>query len=116
MSFKTTHTFDYRYNETTTIMCKYPDRIPIICERAKNASKDCPNIDKRKYLVPNDLSVGQFVYVIRKRLNVMPEKALFLFINGIIPSTSVLLCNMYDCYKDSDGYLYVTYTFENKFG
>lgn len=116
MSFKTTHTFEERYNETKGIMTRYQDRIPIICEKAINASKDCPDIDKRKYLVPNDLSIGQFMYVIRKRLRLPPEKALFLFINGMIPSSSFLICNIYECYKDVDGYLYVNYTLENTFG
>lgn len=116
MSFKSNNSFENRYNETMLIMQKYPDRIPIICEKSKNSSKECPVIDKKKYLVPNDFSIGQFVYVIRKRLKIIPEKALFLFINGLIPPTSFLLCNMYALCKDSDGYLYVTYTFENTFG
>ena len=116
MNFKTMISFEERFNETKRIMIKHPDRLPIICERSINASKECPYIDKRKYLVPNDLTVGQFVYVIRKRLKIPGEKALFLFINGIIPSTSVLLTHIYDYYKDEDGYLYVTYTYENTFG
>lgn len=116
MSFKSKHSFEDRFNETRTILERYPDRIPVICERARNASKDCPDIDKHKYLVPNDLSIGQFVYVIRKRLKITPEKALFLFINGMILSSSILISSIYDCYKDKDGYLYVMYTFENTFG
>lgn len=38
----------------------------MICEKAEKS--DIPEIDKRKYLVPADLTVGQFVYVIRKRI------------------------------------------------
>ena len=44
------------------------------------------------------------------------EKALFLFINGIVPSSSSLLSTIYDQQKDEDGFLYVKYTFENTFG
>ena len=44
---------------------RYPDRIPVICE--KDPRSDIPPVDKRKYLIPMDLTVGQFVYVIRKR-------------------------------------------------
>ena len=115
-SFKHKNSFKERYNESITILAKYPDRIPVIVERATNSSDDCPDIDKHKYLVPNDLSIGQFVYVIRKRLKIPPEKALFLFINGMILSSSILISSIYDCYKDKDGYLYVMYTFENTFG
>ena len=37
----------------------------MICE--KDPRSDIPPVDKRKYLIPMDLTVGQFVYVIRKR-------------------------------------------------
>lgn len=45
-------------------------------------------IDKKKYLVPADLTVGQFVYVIRKRIKLSPEKAIFIFVNEILPPTA----------------------------
>ena len=50
-----------------------------------------PGIDKKKYLVPGDLTVGQFVYVIRKRIKLEHEKTLFIFINGILPATGLAL-------------------------
>jgi hypothetical protein len=33
MCFKKKHTFEYRFNETYRILQKYPDRIPVICEK-----------------------------------------------------------------------------------
>lgn len=35
--------------------------------------------------MPADLTVGQFHYVIRKRIQLAPEKALFLFCSNTIP-------------------------------
>ena len=64
---------------------KYPDRIPVIVEKAGRS--DIPDIDKKKYLVPGDLTAGQFVYVIRKRIKLSPEKAIFIFVNNILPPT-----------------------------
>ena len=49
-----------------------------------------PVIDKKKYLVPGDLTVGQFVYVIRKRIKLEHEKTLFIFINNVLPATGHL--------------------------
>ena len=40
-----------------------------------------------RYLVPADLTVGQFVYVIRKRIRVSPEKAIFMFVKNVLPPT-----------------------------
>ena len=66
-----------RREESARILAKYPDRIPVIVE--KNGGSSVPDIDKCKFLVPTDLTIGQFVYVVRKRIRLEPEKAIFLF-------------------------------------
>ena len=68
------------------IRSKYPERVPVICE--KDARSDIPDIDKKKYLVPADLTVSQFTWVIRKRIKLPPESAMFLFINDHLPQAS----------------------------
>jgi len=44
-----------------------------------------PDIDKRKFLVPNDITIAQFMWIIRKRIQLAPEKAIFLFVNKTMP-------------------------------
>ena len=114
--FKNTFSLNDRKRESEKIMTSYPDRIPIICERSLTASKDCPIIDKKKYLVPRTYKIGEFLFVIRKRLKLPPEKAIFLFVNGTIPPTSSLVGDVYQTYKDNDCYLYMCYSQENTFG
>jgi GABA(A) receptor-associated protein len=116
VNFKNQNSLQDRTEESTRIMQKYPERIPIICERGSFTSSDCPNIDKNKYLVNRDLTIGQFIYVIRKRMQLPPEKALFLFINGFIPSSSHHVGDIYSFHKDLDGFLYIIYAYENTFG
>ena len=84
MSFKSDYTFEERRKHVLDVLVKHPYRIPIICERHELASKDCPEIDKKKYLVPMELTIGQFLYVIRNRLQISPSKSIFLFINGML--------------------------------
>ena len=114
LPFKEAHTQEHRKSESTRILTKFPDRIPVICERAPKS--DIPNIDKNKYLVPSDLTVGQFVYVIRKRIELPPEKAIFVFVGNSLPPTASLMAEVYAQHKDEDGFLYVTYSGENTFG
>ena len=112
--FKTEYTFDERVQESFRVVTKYPDRVPIICDRSV---KSLPEIDKKKYLVPVELTVGQFSYVIRRRLFIKPEEALFIFIdNKTIPSINANIGSVYNEYKDKDGFLYLTYAKENVFG
>ena len=105
---------DRRRSESDRIRAKYPDRVPVICERADRS--DVPDIDKKKYLVPADLTVGQFIYVIRKRIKLPPEKAIFIFVDNVIPPTASLMSAVYEVQRDEDGFLYVTYSGENTFG
>ncbi|WOG90336.1 hypothetical protein DCAR_0209579 [Daucus carota subsp. sativus] len=113
-SFKQEHSLEKRSAEAARIREKYPDRIPVIVEKGEKS--DIPNIDKKKYLVPSDLTVGQFVYVIRKRIKLSAEKAIFIFVDNVLPPTGAILSAIYDEKKDEDGFLYVTYSGENTFG
>lgn len=108
------HYIEKRKEESERICSKFQDRIPVICERIPDS--DIPDIDKRKYLVPADLTVGQFVYVIRRRIHLPSEKAIFIFVKDILPPTAALMSTIYDQYKDDDGFLYVVYSGENTFG
>ncbi|CAZ80208.1 unnamed protein product [Tuber melanosporum] len=112
--FKDEHTFEKRKAEAERIRQKYADRIPVICEKVEKS--DIATIDKKKYLVPADLTVGQFVYVIRKRIKLSPEKAIFIFVDEVLPPTAALMSSIYEEHKDEDGFLYITYSGENTFG
>jgi len=81
----------------------------VICEKVEKS--DITAIDKKKYLVPSDLTVGQFCYVIRKRIKLAPEKAIFIFVNEVLPPTAALMSSIYEEHKDEDGFLYITYVF-----
>lgn len=112
--FKKDNSFEERLMESERIMTKYPERIPIICERfVKSKISD---IDKNKFLVPKELTVAQFIHVIRKRLKITPETAIYAMINNMFPSSSTSISNLYDIYKDQDGFLYINYSGENIFG
>ena len=112
--FKKSKTENERLTESSKIIEKYPNRIPIIIEKDKKSK--IKDIDKNKFLVPNDMTLGQFMYVIRKRIKLDSSQALFFFINNILCNNTQTLSEIYNIYKDNDGFLYITYTSENTFG
>jgi len=115
-SFQKRIPFETRAEEARSIRFKYPTRVPVIVERASRCTS-VPTIDKSKFLVPSDLTVGQFVYTIRKRISLPPEKAIFVFVNGTtLPPTSAMMASIDESYKNKDGFLYMTYTGEATFG
>ena len=107
-------TFQERLEESSKIKNKYPDRVPVICE--KNPGSGLDMLDKKKYLVPNDLTATQFLFIIRKRLKLASEKGIFLFVNNIIAPSTHTMIELYNQFKHADGFLYMNYTEENVFG
>ena len=114
MYFVEKYDLETRKAESQRVIGKYNDRIPLICEKAKHS--DVPEIDKHKYLVPRDLTVGQFIYVIRKRINIKADKAVYFFINNTLLPTASMMGPVYERYKDKDGFLYIKYSSESTFG
>ena len=114
-SFKNNYSFEERKAEADRIRYKYPDRIPIICQRS---GTNIPPLDRSKYLVPSDLTMGQFMYVIRKRIKLKPEMGIYLFIGeeSCIPNNTTLMSFIYNEHRDQDGFLYLCYSGENTFG
>ena len=102
--------------EADQILSRYPDKIPVILDRITK-SIQIPELDKRKYLVPCDQTMGQFLYFIRKRMQLSPDKALFMFVRNCIVCNTDSIAKVYAEYHDTeDRFLYITYGSENTFG
>jgi len=112
--YKEEHPFEKRKSEGEKIRRKYPDRVPVIVERAPKAR--IAELDKKKYLVPSDLTVGQFYFLIRKRVSLRPEDALFFFVNNVIPPTSATMGSLYQEHHEEDYFLYIAYSDESVYG
>ena len=106
--------FNTRLNESKRIMNKYPDRIPVIVNKSNRSN--IQDIDKKKYLVPRDMYIGQFTYIIRKNIKLNESKALFVTINNNLVPTNITMSEIYKKDHNKDGFLYVIYSSENTFG
>lgn len=116
-TFKNRYTLTKRKEESLRIMSKYPERCPIIVERVAT-EKNLPQIDRNKYLVPNNITFGQFIFIVRKRIRMDPNDAIFLFIgdDNLVP-ISKTIASVYEEMKDKeDGFLYCKYASESTFG
>jgi len=97
-------------------MRKYPEKIPVVVFPA-SSNTNLPKLDKNKFLVSKDLTVGQFLYIIRKRVKLESTKALFMFTEkDTIPVTHDSISMIYHTYKNEDGFLYFKISSENTFG
>jgi GABA(A) receptor-associated protein len=114
--FKQNLAFKNRFKESSRLLGKYPERVPIIIERSEN-SIHLTLIDKNKYLVPKDITMSQLLWVIRKRMNIGKYQAIFLLSeSGTLFASKELISSVYENNKDLDGFLYLKYANENTFG
>lgn len=112
--FKDKFSLNERKLESFRILSNHEKKIPIICQ--KHYKSTLPDPDKYKYLVENEVTLGHFIYVIRRRIKLPPEQAIYMFIKGDIISSNETLYSIYNKYVDEDGFLYMHYTNENTFG
>ena len=108
-------------NQTTKLIDKYPDKVPVIIHRDMSC-KDIIDIGPLKYLIQNYITVAQLHYLVRKRIKLDKNKSFYLYANHSKSSLSILNSNdtmikIYNNYHNTeDGILYITYTGENVFG
>ena len=114
--FKTEYTLEERKNMSKSILSKYPNRIPIICEKEPNS--ELPSLKKTRYLVENNIGINQFQYRIRKKLNIIQDSALFICTSKgklLIGDTNIM--EVYNINKDKeDNFLYLYYVSEKVWG
>jgi GABA(A) receptor-associated protein len=94
---------------------KYPGRVPVMVVRHPSA-RDLADLPKPRFLVPTDLTLGQFIFIVRKNLTLAPEKALFMFVGNSLPPSSTTMNELYYQFRAEDGALRMCYTSEATFG
>jgi GABA(A) receptor-associated protein len=113
MTFKQKFSLDFRKEESKRIRMKYPDKIPVVCEKLNNTD---PNISKIKYLIPLEVTLAYFIFLIRKNYILNQNEGIFLIINECIPPATYCFAQLYDLFSDDDGFLYINYSVESVFG
>ena len=113
ISFKKEVPFEERLKRSSNVLSMHPDKLPIYVEKSLKCKYD---ISKKKFLVPIEFKLCDFLQVLRKSIKVSPTEALYLFINNKILCINENIKTIYHSNKDSDGFLYITYGTENTFG
>ncbi|XP_005817017.1 microtubule-associated proteins 1A/1B light chain 3C-like [Xiphophorus maculatus] len=105
-----------RKDEVCTIRSKFPNKLPVIVERYVR-EKSLPLLDKTKFLVPFELTLGQFLCLLRNKIALDQTQTLFLLVaERSMSCMSSSMRDIYSRFRDADGFLYITYASQEAFG
>lgn len=111
-----------RLQEAEAKLKEFPERVPVIVEPA---AKSTLTLDKRKFLVPGDATVGQFLHTLKRRIRahpdqptrqLSPDQAIFVFVEHTLPVLSQTMRQLYAEKAASDRFLYMEFDKEATFG
>lgn len=109
--------FEDRIKKSKILLDKYPDKIPVILEKSKK-DKLLSNSVKNKLLVSQDMTIATILQLIKKNLKINEHMAIYIIVSdkNIMLSGSYSISEIYNNYKNNDGFLYLEYCSENVFG
>ena len=107
--------FDERKLKAALILKQHPDRIPVVVECSDKLHVLHP-LKKNKFIVPYELTLGQFIFIIRKHMQLDPVHAIFVFINNKLHPATSAMGEIYPSQKDEDGFMYLDVFHESTFG
>ncbi len=98
---------------------KHPNRIPVVI-----SSKSYKEHKANRFIVPIDMTVNQFMIILRNRTKINSTEAIFIFVKDyktvakkdIIAPASETIGSLYDKYKDDKLILNLVYEKEAVFG
>lgn len=117
--YKNTVSLEERKQKSIKMTSLYPDRVPVIVEMSTSSTNYNTYINsshKIKYLVPHDITMGQFIKILRDKIKIDPSTALFFFINNKIYPITSSIGSIYKENTDADGFLYIEFCEESTFG
>lgn len=109
-SFRMKYTYDNRETESNRILAKHKGKIPVVIE--KNEKSNVPELDKYVHIIAENITIAQILLLIRKKVKLQSSDSLFLTIGNYeyIPGLNENLKDLYEKYKDPDGFLYLMYS------
>jgi GABA(A) receptor-associated protein len=107
--------------EARRILAKYPDRLPVVLRPGpRTEGPEGP----LKFLAPRSMPVGEFKYVVHKHMKSqqstekeqLASSTIYLLVGRNALQTGEAMESVYERYKSEDGFIYMTWNYENTLG
>ena len=119
--FRLSITKEERLIESQRMLDTHSHSLPLIIQSSSIS------ITRKKYLVPCNMMTSQLIYFLRKKVELNPSDAMFMFVeevnedefvigSTVVASTSSSIEDLYASFRHSDGFMYCFIERENTFG
>lgn len=104
-----------RQSRAAELRKNYPDKIPVILLKKDEST---PPLRKTQFLCPLSLTFGKFTFIIREycTTKASSHQGIFYSVGNRVLTSGFTIGEIDSHMRASDGFLYITYGFENVFG
>merc|ERR1711862_622733 len=106
--------FEERCKLSQKLMTENKLRVPFIVE--KHAKAKIKSTSKVKFLVPKAFKVVHFLQILQKDMDLRKDSSIYLFIKDRLIKQDMVIGDVYEKYKDHDGFVYANYAELPSFG
>ena len=93
---------------------KFKGRVPVVLNKGTG---DITELEKGRFLINKNTTLGQFMSVMRRKNQISPTQAIYVFCSNILPRSNATMLDLWSEHHDEeDNILYLTYSTENTFG
>merc|ERR1712226_406048 len=106
--------FEERCKLSQKLMTENKLRVPFIVE--KHSKANIKSTSKVKFLVPKAFKVLHFLQILQKDMDLRKDSSIYLFIKDRLIKQDMVIGDVYEKYKETDGFVYAHYSEIPSFG
>jgi GABA(A) receptor-associated protein len=115
--FKAKYDFETRKSLYNSLMVNNSNYVPCVVNLAGDiVAKYKIMSPELRVLIQANYTLGQFINILRKRINICSSEGLYVFIDNVLLPTSSVMSKIYSERKNRDGFLYVDLAMLETFG
>ena len=115
--FKVKYDYETRKSLYNSLMLKNSNYVPVVVNlQGDIVSKYKIMSPELRVLIQANYTLGQFINILRKRINICSSEGLYVFIDNVLLPTSSIMSKIYSERKNRDGFLYVDLAMLETFG
>ncbi|CAK85199.1 unnamed protein product (macronuclear) [Paramecium tetraurelia] len=114
LNFQNTRSFEERKNESDNCKQLYPNDVLVVVEQSSKSK--LPKQNFIKFKMPNTMTIMNVLQYIKSKIKLSQYDSINLYCGKTLLRIDQTLKELYQSFRDQDGFLYINYIEMNSFG